>query len=160
MLPLVKREIIDKKHWMENGDFLDNLALAQSLPGPVIINMSLLTGYRLRGIKGSISSVLGTAMPSFVIILTIALFFWQYRDYYLIQAAFMGIRPAVTALIIYTIFQLGKRVFEDYRSLLLFMLFLSGLIFVNLHPITIIVVSAIVGILWPLNNNSKKEQTP
>src|SRR5690554_2467826 len=76
MLPLVKREIIDKKHWMENGDFLDNLALAQSLPGPVIINMSLLTGYRLRGIKGSISSVLGTAMPSFVIILTIALFFW------------------------------------------------------------------------------------
>ncbi len=160
MIPFVKREMIDKKKWMEDGDFLDNLALAQSLPGPVIINISILTGYRLRGLKGSIVSVIGTTAPSFAIILIIALYLWQHRDYYLVQAAFMGIRPAVTALIVYTIFTLGKRVFEDYRSLLLFVLFLSGLIFLKLHPVTVIVVSAITGILWPLKNNNKKEQTP
>lgn len=160
MIPFIKREMIDKKHWMEDDDFLDNLALAQSLPGPVVINISILTGYRLRGIRGSITSVIGTAAPSFAVILIIALFLWQYRDFYLVQAAFMGIRPAVTALIVYTIFLLGKRVFEDYRSLLQFVLFLSGLIFLNLHPITVIILSAITGILWPLKNNSKKEQTP
>ncbi len=160
MIPFIKREMIDKKHWMEDGDFLDNLALAQSLPGPVVINISILTGYRLRGVKGSIASVIGTAAPSFAIILVVALFLWRYRDYYLVQAAFMGIRPAVTALIIYTIFTLGRRVFADYRSLLLFTLFLSGLIFLNLHPITIIIVSAMIGIFRPLKNDSEKERTP
>lgn len=160
MIPFIKREMIDKKHWMEDGDFLDNLALAQSLPGPVVINISILTGYRLRGVKGSIASVIGTAAPSFAIILVVALFLWRYRDYHLVQAAFMGIRPAVTALIIYTIFTLGRRVFADYRSLLLFTLFLSGLIFLNLHPITIIIVSAMIGIFRPLKNDSEKERTP
>lgn len=156
MIPLIRREIVEKKKWISSQDFLDNLAIAQSLPGPIAVNFSLVTGYRLRGLKGALFSLLGAVIPSFLFILGIVLFLWQYRENDLIQTAFLGIRPVIVALILSAVFKLGKEVFKNYQSIIFFLLFLSGMFFLQLHPIAVIIAGAALGYLLPPVKNQKE----
>ena len=75
MLPLIEQELIAKRGWIEHKEFLDLLTLAQSVPGPIAINTSVFVGYKMRGLKGAVAALLGSVLPSFVIILAIALMF-------------------------------------------------------------------------------------
>jgi len=156
MIPLIREVIIDKKRWITERDFVDNLAIAQSIPGPIVVNFSLLTGYRLRGLKGGLLSLLGTVTPSFLIILGIAIFLWRFKDIHLVQAAFLGIRPVVVALIASAAYKLGKPVFRLKRALVLFILFLAGLIILGVHPIAVVVAGAALGVLWPPKSGVEK----
>lgn len=149
MLPLVQEEFIKKKKWFDNKDFLEILGLAQSLPGPVIVNFSLLAGYRLKGFKGGLFSLLGAILPSFLIIMVIAVYLWGYGENRAVQAAFQGIRPAVVALIISAAIKLGKETFRQRYNLLFFLLFLGALLLFNVHPLVVIVAGALTGFLRP-----------
>lgn len=102
MISIIEREIVDKYHWIERDDFLDLLAVAQSLPGILAVNIATAVGDKLRGGKGSIVASLGTILPSFLIILAIAIFLTpdMIKNNKVISSIFMGIRPAVVALII------------------------------------------------------------
>lgn len=102
MISIIEREIVDKYHWIERDDFLDLLAIAQSLPGILAVNIATAVGDKLRGTKGSIIASLGTILPSFLIILAIAIFLTpdMIKNNRIISSVFMGIRPAVVALII------------------------------------------------------------
>ncbi|MDE7116532.1 MAG: chromate transporter, partial [Muribaculaceae bacterium] len=102
MISIIEREIVDKYHWIERDDFLDLLAIAQSLPGILAVNIATAVGDKLRGTKGSVIASLGTILPSFLIILAIAVFLTpdMIKNNRVISAIFMGIRPAVVALII------------------------------------------------------------
>lgn len=102
MISIIEREIVDRHAWIRRDEFLDLLALAQSLPGILAVNIAVAVGDRLRGGKGSIMAALGTTLPSFLIILTIAIFLTPdiIKNNRIISAIFMGIRPAVVALII------------------------------------------------------------
>lgn len=102
MISIIEREIVDKYHWIERDDFLDLLAIAQSLPGILAVNIATAVGDKLRGTKGSIIASLGTILPSFLIILAIAIFLTpdMIKNNRIISSIFMGIRPAVVALII------------------------------------------------------------
>jgi len=99
MIPLIEREIIDRNGWIERKNFLELLALAQSAPGPIALNTSVFVGYKVGGYRGALASVLGVVVPSFVIILLIAVFFRNVRENPVVDAAFKGMRPAVVALI-------------------------------------------------------------
>lgn len=109
MIPLIEAEIIEKKRWIAKEDFLDLLAIAQSCPGIFAVNISIFIGYRLNRVKGAVATALGTALPSFLIILLVALFFHQFEDNAAVAAMFRGIRPAVVALIAVPTFNLGKK---------------------------------------------------
>ncbi len=109
MIPLIEAEIIEKKRWIAKEDFLDLLAIAQSCPGIFAVNISIFIGYRLNRVKGAVVTAFGTALPSFLIILLIALFFHRFEDNALVAAMFRGIRPAVVALIAVPTFNLGKK---------------------------------------------------
>lgn len=109
MIPLIEAEIIEKKRWIAKEDFLDLLAIAQSCPGIFAVNISIFIGYRLNRVKGAVVTAFGTALPSFLIILLIALFFHQFEDNAMVAAMFRGIRPAVVALIAVPTFNLGKK---------------------------------------------------
>ncbi len=109
MIPLIEAEIIEKKKWVGKEEFLDLMAVAQSCPGVFAINIAIFIGYRLRRVKGAIVSCVGTALPSFIIILLIALFFHQFKENEIVAAAFRGIRPAVVALIAVPTFNLAKK---------------------------------------------------
>lgn len=102
MISIIEREIVDKYRWLERSEFLDLLAIAQSMPGILAVNISVVVGDKLRGLKGSIVSALGTIMPSFLIILLIAMFLTPelITSNPTLSAIFKGIRPVVVALIV------------------------------------------------------------
>ena len=102
MISIIEREIVDKYHWIERDDFLDLLAVAQSLPGILAVNIATAVGDKLHGMKGSALATLGSILPSFLIILIIAIFLTpdMIKNNHVISSIFMGIRPAVVALIV------------------------------------------------------------
>lgn len=108
MLPLIERDLVQTRRWISPQDFVDLVALAQSAPGILAVNISVFAGYKLKGVPGAFCAAAGAALPSFVIILLIALFFHDYQQNPLVNRIFMGIRPAVVALIAVPVFNLGK----------------------------------------------------
>ena len=109
MVPLIEDELIEKRKWVAKEDFIDLMAIAQSIPGIFAVNIAIFIGYRLRGVRGSIASALGTILPSFVVILAVALFFRNFKDNHVVESIFKGIRinkyniwiPIVSALLIW-----------------------------------------------------------
>lgn len=108
MIPMIEAEVVDKHKWLDKEEFLDIIAISQSCPGVLAINVSVFIGYKLKKIKGAVCSSLGTALPSFLIILAIAMFFHQFEDNKVVSAIFRGIRPAVVALIAVPTFNMAK----------------------------------------------------
>ncbi|MDE6453539.1 MAG: chromate transporter [Muribaculaceae bacterium] len=102
MISLIEREIVDKHKWIERTEFLDLLAVAQSLPGILAVNMAVVTGDKLRGLRGSVAAAVGTILPCFCIILGIAIFLTpeMITSSATLTAIFKGIRPVVVALIV------------------------------------------------------------
>ena len=108
MIPLIEKEVVDKHNWMTRQEMVDLIAIAQSCPGVFAINISVFVGYKLRKTRGALCTALGAALPSFVIILIIAMFFHAFSDNKVVAAVFRGIRPAVVALIAVPTFNLAK----------------------------------------------------
>lgn len=108
MIPIIEADVVDKHHWVSKEEFLDLIAIAQSCPGVFAINISIFIGYKLRKVGCAIACALGTALPSFLIILAIAMFFHQFEDNPIVAAMFRGIRPAVVALIAVPTFNLAR----------------------------------------------------
>ena len=108
MIPIIETEVVDKHGWLKKEELLDLIAVAQSCPGVFAINISTFIGYKLRKKNGAVCAALATALPSFFIILLIAMFFHQFEDNKVVAAIFRGIRPAVVALIAVPTFNLAK----------------------------------------------------
>ena len=99
MIPLIQREVVDRQHWIDEEEFLNMIALAQAAPGIIAVNSAIFIGWRCGGWRGTAGAVLGAILPSFCIILAIAMVFRSYQDKPAVEAVFKGIRPAVVALI-------------------------------------------------------------
>lgn len=108
MIPLIQKEVVDRKQWLAEGEFLDMLAIAQSVPGPISLNTAVFVGNKLRGMKGSLFSSLGIILPSFIVILLIALVFTEFKNNPGVERVFKGIRPAVVALIAAPVWNMAK----------------------------------------------------
>ena len=108
MIPIIEAEVVDRHKWIDKDEFLDLIAIAQSCPGVFAVNISIFIGYKLRGVRGAICTAMGASLPSFFIILLIAMFFHRFMDVPWIAAMFNGIRPAVVALIAVPTFNLAK----------------------------------------------------
>ena len=108
MVPLIEEEVVNKKRWITQEDFIDLLAVSQSVPGVFAVNFSIFIGYKLKRFPGALALALGTILPSFLIILSIALFFHQFKEYETVEKIFKGIRPAVVALIAAPTFSMAK----------------------------------------------------
>ncbi|TZE82918.1 chromate transporter [Calorimonas adulescens] len=147
MVPLIQEEVVEKKGWIDESEFLNIIAIAQSAPGPIAINTAVFTGYRLKGISGAVFATLGAVLPSFLIILIVATFFLSVKDSAVVKRAFMGIRPAVVALIVYSVVRLVKSNDVKGYAFIIPLLACLGIVLFNLHPILIIVLAAISGII-------------
>lgn len=148
MLPLIQKEVVEKKGWLSKEDFLDVLAISQSAPGVFAINISIFIGERLKGFKGSVVAALGSALPSFVIILLIAMFFSSFRDNEVINSIFMGIRPAVVALIVVPLISMSKAVnMNKYTSFIPAVTLLLIVVF-GISPIYLILAGALLGVFY------------
>ena len=108
MLPLIQREMVDRKGWIDEEEFLNMIALAQAAPGLIAVNSAIFIGWRVGGWKGVCGAVLGAVLPSFCIILAIAMVFSEWKELPAVEAAFKGIRPAVVALIAAPLVKMAK----------------------------------------------------
>ena len=155
MIPLIEQEVIKKRRWIPDDEFLDLLTLAQSVPGPIAINTAVFTGYKRLKMRGAIAAMLGAVLPSFIIILAIALFFANIRQNHIVDAAFKGMRPAVVALIITPLISLSRGM---GKAAIIIALLLAGLIWwLHLSPVLILAVGAGVGIVWELAIVKKRQ---
>lgn len=147
MLPIIQDEVVNNHQWMSDEEFLNSIALTNSIPGPLATNTATFVGYHIMGFKGALAAMLGAISPSILIILLIASAFEHFADSPIAQALFEGIRPAVVALILYSVFKLGKSVKlrEKYNWLLMVLAFLAISV-LDVHPIFVIVAGALFGI--------------
>lgn len=153
MIPLIEREVIDRRHWVERVDFLDLLTLAQSAPGPIALNTAVFVGYKVHGLKGAVAALMGIVVPSFLMILCIAILFADIRHNAWVEAAFRGMRPAVVALIIFPVINLSRGM---HRALYLVIVATATSIhWLGWSPIVILFTAALLGIAWELMHIKK-----
>ena len=167
MISIIEKEIVDKKRWVTKEEFLDLLAVAQSIPGILAVNMAVAVGDKIRGRRGAIISALGTIIPSFSMILFIAIFLTpdMIKNNETLNNIFRGIRPAVVALIIAPVFKTAKVAKIGWKTvaipIVIALLIWSKLPYVS-NPIIFIVLGGLVGYLWlrrqHLRLNQRKEE--
>lgn len=155
MIPLIQNEVVARRGWVENERFLELLTLAQSAPGPISLNTAVFVGYNLKKWKGALSAILGVIIPSFVIILAIAVYFADFKDNGIVEAAFKGMRPAVVALIVAPVFGLSKGM-GGYR-IGLAVIAAAAVWRLVVSPIWFILAGAAGGILWMASRHPKGE---
>jgi chromate transporter len=162
MIPLIQRKVVEDRKWLSEKDFIDLLAIAQSAPGVFAVNISIFIGYKLKGWKGSIVTTLGAILPSFFIIICIALIFQQFKDNVWVVKIFMGIRPAVVALIAAPTFTLAKT--TGINRWTIWIPIISALLIwlLGVSPIYIIIAAGLGGYLWGhfIDSNKKTTQKP
>ena len=155
MIPMIEQEIVGRRCWISSEEFSETLALAQSAPGPIAINSAVFVGYKMRGMKGVLASVLGTVIPSFVIILAIAMFFPGIRDNETVTRIFKGLRPAVAALIAVPVVQMLKQKKFAWHFTLIAALAATSVFLLKISPVIVILIAATGGIVYRLIRNKK-----
>ncbi|MGL4688387.1 MAG: chromate transporter [Fusobacteriaceae bacterium] len=145
MIPLIKEQIVDKKKWMEEIEFIDVLGVAQSCPGALAVNVSVFVGWKLRKCIGILVAVLGTVLPSFIIILIIAIFFKNLENNALFISVFKGIKPAIVALIIAPAIGMGQALKLKPQKWIISIIVGVIISFTEISPILFIVGSMILG---------------
>ena len=154
MVPIIQREVIDRRGWVDRDEFVELLTLAQSAPGPIALNTSVFVGYKMRGYAGALAALLGVVVPAFTVILIVAIYFAQFRENVYVNAAFKGMRPAVVALIVSPIVSLSRGMgawkYVIAAAVALFVWW-SGV-----SPIWLIIVAAGVGVAIELYNSRKQ----
>lgn len=145
MIPLIKETVVDKKQWTTEEDLMDLIAVAQSCPGVFAINISVFIGYRMRRLPGALMCALGAALPSFIIILAIAMFFRQFKDNPTVASIFRGIRPAVVALIAVPVFKMARTSKINIYNSWIPIVSALCIWLIGVSPIYIILIAAIGG---------------
>lgn len=162
MIPLIQREIIARRGWLTNEEFLSQLTIAQSIPGPIALNTAVFVGYKSRGVKGALVALAGVILPSFLIILLIAACFTDFKDNPVVVAAFKGMRPAVVALIAAPIINMARGM--SWWKMALALAAAATIWLVGLSPVWFILAGALVGLAYsfrpegvPTTNNDKTD---
>jgi len=148
MLPLIQKEIVDKNAWLSQTDFIDIIGISQMTPGPIAINSATFVGYKAGGFLGSILATLGVVTTSFILISFANYFFNKFKDSRVLANALKGMRPALIGLIISVFITLSFESYRDLNSLLIAAIIGFLLYKTKIHPILIIIIAAILGILF------------
>ncbi len=148
MIPLIEEEVVNRHKWVNKEEMLDLIAIAQSCPGVFAINIATFIGYKINKNRGAYVTALGTALPSFLIILLIAIFFHQFQDNKIVAALFRGIRPAVVALIAVPTFNLAKRAELNIFTIWIPIVSALAIWLLGISPIWIIIIAGIGGYIY------------
>lgn len=153
MIPLIS-DVIVKKGWLLQEEFVQIIGIAEMTPGPIAVNSATFVGYKTAGILGSVSATLGVAMPSLLLILFISGFFFKYSDHPIMKHIFLGIRPVVAGLILSSAFVLAKTtilssghggVNFNFETFIITLIILVIALYRKVHPIILITIAGILG---------------
>lgn len=150
MLPILQREVVERKGWATEAEIMDYYAIGQCLPGIIMVNTSAFVGRRHKGTGGGIVAALGAVTPSLFLITIIAMCLTAFADYPIVKNAFAGIRVCVVVLILNAVVKLWKSAVVDWKCIVIFALVCGFSIFTRLSPILFVLVAAVLGILLML----------
>lgn len=161
IVSLMKKKFVEELGWLEESEMLDITAIAQSSPGPIPINASVILGYRMQGILGSIVAVIGTSIPPIIIISIISLFYAKFRESKIIATALMVMRAGVAAVICDVVINLAKNVVKTGQVLYIALMVIAFIMtyILGISAITVILLCILVGIInlmLDIKNSKKK----
>jgi len=148
MIPLIEEEVVTRPRWVAKDELLDLIAIAQSCPGVFAINIAIFVGYKLRRLRGALATAVGTALPSFLIILAIAVFFSAFKDNAVVAAMFRGIRPAVVALIAVPTFRMAQSAKIGWTNCWIPIVSALAIWLLGVSPIYIILAAGLSGYIY------------
>ena len=155
MIAAIKSELVERK-WLNNEDFIDIITLAQTAPGLFAVNISILTGHKLRGTKGSVVATIASCLPPFLIILLVAMFFTEFKDNQYVIKAFKGIRPVVVALIGVPMLDMLKATRMRWWSWIIVIASMTLVCFLKVSPIYILICVIVLAASVSWYNNYKR----
>lgn len=160
MLPILERELVNKRHWATTEDLMDYYAISQVTPGVIAVNVATFVGFRRKKVAGGIFATMGVVTPSVIIITIISLFISNFESILWVQKALKGINVAVAALLTYAVFNFAKRTIKVWWSILFYALSFCAIFFLKLPSVVVIVTSALAGILiaWFSGNLKNNEE--
>lgn len=160
MVPLIKEALVDQKKWLNDEEFVDGLAIAQSAPGILAVNTAIITGQKIAGTLGMIVGTLGAVLPSFVMILALATFLSAVRDSHIFISFFNGVKPVTVALIFISVIKMAKSAKINLKTAVLPLGVGLIVAYTPISPIVVIIITMIVGNLyfkWQADKNNEKE---
>lgn len=147
MLPILERELAERKKWTNKEELLDYYAISQATPGIIAVNVSTFIGHKRKGILGGIFATLGVITPSIIIITLIAEFISNFEQIVWVQKALKGINVSVCALLTYSIFGLAKKTLKNWYSILILLLAFSSIYFLHVYSALVIVCAILIGFI-------------
>ena len=156
MIPIIQDEVITRKGWIKEQEFLDLLTLAQSAPGPISLNTAVFVGYKMYGYRGALSSLAGVVLPSFSILLLVAMFFSQIRHNPIIDAAFRGMQPIVVAIMLAPILGFTKGM--HWTLIALAAAITMVIWYFGFSPIYLLIAGAVAGLAWAATRGKEVER--
>ncbi|SFH58488.1 chromate transporter [Tindallia magadiensis] len=147
MVPIIQKELVEKSKILTNDDFIDILGVCQSMPGAIATNVSAYAGYKIARYKGALACILGTISPSVIVILFIARFYQQIVGMDSIQLFFLGVRPAIVALLFVSLLKLLPSVPKTGFSAFIIIFAIIALHWLEIHPIIVIISCMIAGLV-------------
>ena len=148
MMPIMRKEVVEKKNWADDDDIVQILVISESTPGVLAINSATFIGYKLHGFKGSLVATIGVVLPSLITISLISMFLFQFRDVGLVHAAFLGIKSGIAVLIFQAGLKLAKKI---QKNVFTYVMLSATILIALLTPISaiyLIIVGALLGIIY------------
>ena len=158
MIPLMQHEFVEKHHWMSEEEFLDQVALSQTMPGVFAVNMATVTGFRLMKGRGAVVAIVGNIMMPVVFILLLAVFFRAFRENVIVERVFMGLRPAVVALIAAPVFTLARNAGINWRNMWIPVVSALLVWLLGVSPVLVVLGAVLLGWLFRKKLRIKNEE--
>lgn len=155
MIPLMQRELVDKHHWMSEEEFLDHVSLSQTMPGVFAVNMASMVGYRLRRGGGAVAAVVGNIVAPIAAILLIAIFLRSFREVPIVDHIFMGLRPAVVALIAAPVFTMARSAKVSWSNCWIPIVCALAIWLLGVSPVWVVLAAIAAGLIWGKIKNEK-----
>jgi len=157
MLPILQREVVERRKWATEEELMDYYAIGQCTPGVIAVNTATFIGQRLRGVVGGVVATLGVIFPSLIIITVIAAFIQSFSDMAVVKNAFAGVRVCVCVLVFNAVVKLWKKSVTDNRSLMIFLLVFLLSVLTSVSPLIFVLLSGAAGVLLKVWEGRRKE---
>ena len=148
MIPIMEQEIVDRRGWLSREEFMDYLSLSQAMPGIFAVNMATCIGRKLGGIWGVVCAIAGNVLMPIALILMLAMFFRYFRDNVIVERVFMGLRPAVVALIAAPVFRMAKSAKISWSNFWIPLVAALLIWLFGVSPVWVIVAAMAGGLVW------------
>ena len=158
MLPMLQKELVENKKWTTNEELIDYYAIGQCTPGVIAVNVATFIGFKKKGVLGAVFATLGMVTPSLIIVGTIAAFISGFQDYEAVQWAFSGIRAAVVALILSSMWKIAKKSLVDIFAIVIFLVVALVSFFTDISPVIFVVSAGALGLVLNLTGIRKAKE--